>query len=766
MPYEKPENLPDAVKALPAHGQEIWMAAFNNAWKEYAGDEERCIATAWAAVKSRYEKTEDGWKEKVEAKLILKEIPKEAPEDFVLLPMGKIEIRGEDPAVLDQAGADSIINIFSSIGNEMVIDYEHQTLGDKEAPAAGWIRRLYKDAQGLRAAVSWTDRAKQFIQAREYRYFSPVMWIEAATRRVVAVENVALTNFPKIKNLRPLVAKAISSTLDHPSRKEEATMLEKLKKLLGLAADAAETKVEETVTLLVGKAKEYETKVKSLETMVACKEVIEALGAKATDGKDEVLRLVASLKVPGDVTQKLSLEVARLSKELAEMKKQDLVQLALKEGKTSPKEIEDWAGKMALENPDQFKVIVLSRPAGSVIPIGGIPPGPPDHSQEISDVQKLLNKMCGVKEETFKKYQKIPCALTLAADKKIEYKEGVECVLPVYTLVNIYSGAFVCVRADGYAVPGDDASGYIFMGIARENADNSGGQSGDINILVRRRGLYKMTFATAITIANVGDNVFLASDETVDVAGNCTYDIFCGIIAEYIDTTHAWVDIEPAIKQADVATHIADTSAAHAASAISIADAGNFTTTAQVEAALQEIYQHLKSIQGFIPIPLTAFRELSSGVILNIAGNGGVLASDTTPILTCIADGDALRIAWAAGNADQIAATIILPPDIDVAADAVVHMLCSKDGNTNNAVHMDGEAYFGESDTDCFPAAGASNLLVQAKAEYTATIALADLPANQTNYNMTLVLMPEAHANDAVYLHAAWIEYKKKILTS
>ncbi len=205
---------------------------------------------------------------------------------------------------------------------------------------------------------------------------------------------------------------------------------------------------------------------------------------------------------------------------------------------------------------------------------------------------------------------------------------------------------------------------------------------------------------------------------------------------------------------------------APAASSVGISDAGNFTAQTDTEAALQEIYQHLKSIQAFIPIPLTSFRELAAGVFINAAGNGGILAIDTTPILTMIADGDAMRLAWAAGNADQIAAQVLLPPDIDLTANLVAHFLCSKDGNTNNACHIDGEAYFGESDVDCFPSAAAGALLVQAKGEYTATILAADLPANQTNFNMTLVVMPEAHANDIVYLHGVWLEYKRKILTT
>lgn len=181
----------------------------------------------------------------------------------------------------------------------------------------------------------------------------------------------------------------------------------------------------------------------------------------------------------------------------------------------------------------------------------------------------------------------------LTADKKLEYTEGVELPFPVDDGDKIFAGALVAVNADGYLVPGSDTAGLIFQGVALNYADNTNGSDGDLTVVVRRRGLIKMELAHTITQANVGDNVFLAGDDKVDVAAQCTHDIFCGIIAGYIDTTHAWVDIEPAIRQADVATHIADTSAAHSASAISIADAGKFTAQTEVEAALQEIYPHV-----------------------------------------------------------------------------------------------------------------------------------------------------------------------------
>jgi hypothetical protein len=180
--------------------------------------------------------------------------------------------------------------------------------------------------------------------------------------------------------------------------------------------------------------------------------------------------------------------------------------------------------------------------------------------------------------------------MTLSADKELQYTEGVELAFPVVASDIIYGGSLVCVNAAGYALPGSDTAGLIFEGVAIQRVDNSEGAAGAKRAALRRRGLIKAAMATAITQANVGDNVFVVDDESVDIAANVDNDIFCGVIAGYIDSTHAWIDIEPAIRQADVASHIADASGAHAASAISIADAGGFTSQTTVEAALQEIY--------------------------------------------------------------------------------------------------------------------------------------------------------------------------------
>lgn len=75
MPYGSRSSLPDSVKhVLPVHGQDIYIAAFNSAWDEYADEknrrghssrEEVSHKVAWAAVKHQYTKGNDGkWHKK------------------------------------------------------------------------------------------------------------------------------------------------------------------------------------------------------------------------------------------------------------------------------------------------------------------------------------------------------------------------------------------------------------------------------------------------------------------------------------------------------------------------------------------------------------------------------------------------------------------------------------------------------------------------------------------------------------------------------
>lgn len=68
MPYALNTDLPARIRhALPGHAQDIYRAAFNNAFASYARSarrEEIAHRVAWAAVKKRYVKHGEQWVER------------------------------------------------------------------------------------------------------------------------------------------------------------------------------------------------------------------------------------------------------------------------------------------------------------------------------------------------------------------------------------------------------------------------------------------------------------------------------------------------------------------------------------------------------------------------------------------------------------------------------------------------------------------------------------------------------------------------------
>jgi cation transport regulator len=65
MPYRSISELPESVRAhLPPHAQDIYLAAFNNAWQQHGHDPDREAIVhriAWSAVKRSYRKVGNVW---------------------------------------------------------------------------------------------------------------------------------------------------------------------------------------------------------------------------------------------------------------------------------------------------------------------------------------------------------------------------------------------------------------------------------------------------------------------------------------------------------------------------------------------------------------------------------------------------------------------------------------------------------------------------------------------------------------------------------
>ncbi len=135
----------------------------------------------------------------------------------------------------------------------------------------------------------------------------------------------------------------------------------------------------------------------------------------------------------------------------------------------------------------------------------------------------------------------------LTADRNTEYSLGDLLSIPVAAAEAIYAGALVCTDEDGYAVAAADTAGLTFAGVAIAQANNGSGADGDISVVVRRRGRYKLDYQGWLTQAGMSAKVYAVDDQTVDAANGTTNDVQVGIIARIESAGEAWIDIDAAV---------------------------------------------------------------------------------------------------------------------------------------------------------------------------------------------------------------------------
>ena len=100
----------------------------------------------------------------------------EAPEYIRVLPLGYVSSEKGD-FIVDAESFDMMKTYMEHRAIDIVIDYEHQTLRDMQAPAGGWIKNLFLKNDGIFAKVEWTQKAKEYLKNKEYRYLSPVVLV-------------------------------------------------------------------------------------------------------------------------------------------------------------------------------------------------------------------------------------------------------------------------------------------------------------------------------------------------------------------------------------------------------------------------------------------------------------------------------------------------------------------------------------------------------------------------------------------------------------
>ncbi len=135
--------------------------------------------------------------------------------------------------------------------------------------------------------------------------------------------------------------------------------------------------------------------------------------------------------------------------------------------------------------------------------------------------------------------------MALSADRATAYCEGKVLAFPVATGETIYAGSLVSVNASGYAIPAADTASTTFVGVARHQANNSGGGNGAIWVEVWREGVFEFA-ATSIGQGDVGSDMYVVDDQTFDET-NPGQGIKCGKLVKYISSTKGWLQIGVAL---------------------------------------------------------------------------------------------------------------------------------------------------------------------------------------------------------------------------
>lgn len=273
----------------------------------------------------------------------------EVPIEIKILPLGHVESQKGNFEV-DGESVNLILQQFKKRQLDLVIDYEHQTLSDIQAPAAGWIKDLYKADNAIAAKVEWTPKALEYLKNKEYRYLSPVVLTRKSDMKAVILHSVALTNTPAIDKMFPII-NSIEKTV--MSDDEAITLISQIKKILQLTDEA-----------------DNEIILKTIEKMMKSK--------SDTDNEINVLK-----------------------NQLYEQQVDEVIQFALKTGKISSAMINS-ARQVARYDIESFKDYVQSAP--QVVPVGKIQYAADDY--ETLANKSRVNQLLDITEEDIKRYNK------------------------------------------------------------------------------------------------------------------------------------------------------------------------------------------------------------------------------------------------------------------------------------------------------------------------------------------------------------------------
>ncbi|SEQ24602.1 Mu-like prophage I protein [Amphritea atlantica] len=261
--------------------------------------------------------------------------------------------------------AHRLISIAKAAVNDLVIDYEHQTLNaDKNgqpAPASGWFREHmeWREGSGLWIKPTWTSRALEYIKGKEYRFLSSVFPYDKRTGEPLFIHSAALTNRAGIDGMQDLEA-LCAQIVPHPTHdnqpQENPVMNKAMRKLLaqlGIELNEGDQLTDEQSTAALSALGALAKKAAKSEELTT-----EVAALKAKDGDIDL-----SMYVPAATYNALVTQMAVLKAGSDEASLEQLLKDAKAEGKVLAAE-EDYLTKFGeQQGVAALKAMLDSRPS-------------------------------------------------------------------------------------------------------------------------------------------------------------------------------------------------------------------------------------------------------------------------------------------------------------------------------------------------------------------------------------------------------------------
>lgn len=269
-------------------------------------------------------------------------------------------MRGSGPWRMNAQAAAALIAQIGKLTNEIMVDYEHQSLltaeNGQKAPAAGWLARggfEWREGEGFfHSAPVWTAAAKQHIDALEYRYVSAVFPYDPATGYPLDIISVALLNQPAIDDMRPLAAAAALKTPTQPIGKinMDEEILPELAWLLNVPPSSTLEQLRAALQSALSQLPGAPTAADMAAAATARKPfnlqgAIAALAAKAHQPDPAQF-------VPVGVLREVQQDLAALKTSLATERASTLIEAALAAGKIASPQKRTYANALAGLDPE------------------------------------------------------------------------------------------------------------------------------------------------------------------------------------------------------------------------------------------------------------------------------------------------------------------------------------------------------------------------------------------------------------------------------